>query len=95
VTLIEPGRIAAFPWADDRRIGLIVAGHTVPAGVGRPSVRVDWADPSQAARELYETLHRWDDGTLDGILVVLPPDDDAWRAVRDRLWRASRRWARG
>jgi L-threonylcarbamoyladenylate synthase len=75
--------------------GLIVAGYEVPIVPGVFDRRVDWLDPTIAARELYETLHRWDDGLMNGIYVVLPPDDDTWRAMRDRLWRASRPWARG
>ena len=86
---------AAFDWPGVGAYGLIVAGRDVPAGVGRPRARVDWPRPDEAARALYETLRTWDDGGLDAIFVVLPPADDAWRAVRDRLWRASRRWARG
>ena len=74
--------------------GLIVAGHHVADLPGVFDRRVDWTDPARAARDLYATLHHWDDGSLTVILVVLPPDVDAWRAVRDRLWRASRRWSR-
>jgi hypothetical protein len=77
------------------RNGLIVAGQSLPFVPGVYTERVDWLDPEQAARELYATLHRWDETAFDRIDVVLPaPDNDAWRAVRDRLWRASRRWAR-
>ena len=75
------------------RRGLIVAGHDLPFVAGRFDRRIDWTDPARASQELYATLHLWDDGSLSAIDVVLPPDNDAWRAVRDRLWRASRRWA--
>ncbi len=38
--------------------------------------------------QLYDALHRLDEG-LDVIIVSLPPEDDAWRAVRNRLTRAA------
>ena len=70
-----------------------MAGQDVAEIPGVFDQRIDWPDPISASRELYATLHRWDDESISQVFVVLPPDDDAWRAVRDRLWRASRRWA--
>ena len=75
-------------------IGLMVVGQTISEVIDGTTARVDWLDPHEAERAIYETLHRWDDGRLDVIHVVMPPDRDEWRAVRDRLWRASRRWGR-
>jgi L-threonylcarbamoyladenylate synthase len=96
VSLVDPATIGEQPWPTaDRPYGLIVAGHDVPAGVGLPRFRVDWHDPIEAARDLYSTLHQWDEAGLPFVYVVLPPAEDRWLAVRDRLWRASRRWARG
>jgi L-threonylcarbamoyladenylate synthase len=46
-------------------------------------------DPAGYAAELYAALHRLDQLGLDRIIVDLPPEDDAWTAVRDRLRRAS------
>jgi len=43
---------------------------------------------SYAAR-LYATLHELDAAGLDLIVATLPPDTEAWRAVRDRLRRAA------
>ena len=40
-------------------------------------------------RALYAALRRLDAQGFDVILVELPPPDDAWRAVSDRLGRAS------
>jgi len=92
---LDPTRLdGVFPLPPVRRIGLIVIGHDLPATEGRVVCRVDWPNPVIASRDLYETLRRWDDGSLDLIDVVPPPDTDAWRAVNDRVWRASRRWAR-
>lgn len=46
-------------------------------------------DPAGFARSLYATLHALDKRQLDVIVVDPPPDTDAWRAVRDRLARAT------
>ncbi|GAC1473580.1 MAG: L-threonylcarbamoyladenylate synthase [Isosphaeraceae bacterium] len=83
-----------FSWPNSRRYALLVAGTDLPSGLGHPTFRRDWADPGTAARELYATLHHCDDEGVEIIYVVLPPHEDPWRAVYDRLWRASRRWAR-
>jgi L-threonylcarbamoyladenylate synthase len=48
------------------------------------------AIPSMAESALYAALHRADAGCPDLIVVVLPPDQPEWWAVRDRLKRASR-----
>jgi len=94
VVLCHPDQIQIEPRIYPWKIALIVVGQSIPATPGLYDERVDWADPVTAARELYATLHRWDDESVHRIDVVLPPDNDAWRAIRDRLWRASRRWAR-
>ncbi len=47
------------------------------------------ADPTAAAAALYADLHALDAGGFDRLIVALPPDTDAWRAVRDRLTRAA------
>ena len=95
--VVEPGQMPTGLFSPTGSLfpprGLIVAGHDVPIIADVFARRIDWLDPATAARELYATLHLWDDGSLHVIHVVLPPDVDAWRAVRDRLWRASRRWA--
>ncbi len=92
VSLVEPDGIGrregGVKWA------LIVAGHDVPKAVGSPTFRVDWTDPAEAERLLYATLHLWDERGIECIDVVLPPAEDAWLAIRDRLWRASRNWSR-
>jgi L-threonylcarbamoyladenylate synthase len=62
-----------------------VATSTPPAEIARTLS----ADPANAAAQLYAALHELDDANLDRILVALPPDTDAWLAIRDRLRRAS------
>jgi L-threonylcarbamoyladenylate synthase len=46
--------------------------------------------PVEASRQLYDTLHRCDGLGVASIVVLMPPDQVAWRAVRDRLMRATR-----
>jgi L-threonylcarbamoyladenylate synthase len=47
------------------------------------------SDPAAAARELYATLRALDAAAYDVVFAVLPPDDEANAAVRDRLMRAA------
>ena len=47
------------------------------------------ADVEGFAARLYATLHALDQRQLDRIIVDRPPDDEVWRAVRDRLTRAA------
>jgi hypothetical protein len=92
--LVEPDEVDDEPGPLIASRALMVVGRSIPIVPGVYSDRVDWLDPIEAARHLYETLHRWDQQTLQRIDVVLPPEEDAWHGIRDRLWRASRRWAR-
>jgi len=57
--------------------GLKVARYVVPDSL------------SAAAASLYADLHRLDAAGFDRLLVLLPSDTDGWRAIRDRLTRAS------
>jgi len=66
-------------------------GRVGPSGVQD----VHWVDPSDASRDLYACLHQLDGLGLDFILIIPPPDEPRWRAVRDRIWRASVPWPGG
>ncbi|MBN8475541.1 L-threonylcarbamoyladenylate synthase [Sulfuritalea sp.] len=46
-------------------------------------------DPERFAHDLYTRLRELDALSCDLILVAAPPDDEAWRAVADRLRRAA------
>jgi L-threonylcarbamoyladenylate synthase len=46
-------------------------------------------DPETYAAHLYAHLHALDSAEVDRIVVALPPDEERWLAVRDRLLRAS------
>jgi L-threonylcarbamoyladenylate synthase len=75
-----------------RRQGLRV-GWLAPEGAAPaegPGVRVVMpGEPAAYAARLYAVLHALDAAGLDRIVAALPPDTDAWLAVRDRLRRAS------
>ena len=94
ILLVEADQVSALTWRPGQRVGLIVFGEEAPSALPAATVRFDWADPSTAGRRLYETFHQCDEDRLDLIVAVAPPDTDEWRAVRDRIWRASRKWAR-
>ena len=46
-------------------------------------------DPAKYASQLYAALHTLDAAGVARIIVDMPPDEEAWLAVRDRLRRAS------
>ena len=46
-------------------------------------------DPAGYGRDLYASLRRVDAAGFDLILIEAPPDNEPWRAVRDRLQRAA------
>jgi L-threonylcarbamoyladenylate synthase len=50
-------------------------------------------DAAMYAATLYERLHSADRAGMDYIVLVLPPGDEAWLAVRDRLRRAATVWS--
>ncbi len=75
------------------KTALLVPGRWLGPRFGY-AARVDLRTPEIAAARLYDVFHRWDDSGIFQILAVNPPPGDAWRAVSDRLWRASRKWDR-
>lgn len=90
---IEPGKESerlAQLLSKKRRVGWVT--FTNPGEIIIPSellLRVLPSDPTGYAAQLYAVLHELDVAGLDRILVTLPPDDDVWLALRDRLGRAA------
>jgi L-threonylcarbamoyladenylate synthase len=75
---LQGNRIGWIPFASPINLG--------PPGV--LSVEMP-KDPAGYAARLYEVLHDLDGKGLSAIVVEMPPADDAWLAIRDRLRRAS------
>ena len=63
-----------------------VAAADLPAGTNLLTMPIE---PADYGRELYASLRRLDDGDFDIIVIEQPPSTEAWRAVNDRLGRAS------
>jgi L-threonylcarbamoyladenylate synthase len=70
----------------DERAGLIVLGRKIERIA---SLTLCLETPDHAAREIYAILHAWDELGLSRIVIIPPPDLPEWRAVRDRLRRAT------
>ncbi len=87
--------------AQGKRVGWLVIGSDALAAAGgffagicehSPSNLICMALPADARQceaELYASLHRLDAEGLDCIVAAMPPEGEAWIAVRDRLRRAS------
>lgn len=68
---------------DPHREHCVAAEHPHVRVVAMPT------DPSAYARCLYATMRAVDDGSWARIVVVAPPVEPRWLAVRDRLQRAA------
>jgi L-threonylcarbamoyladenylate synthase len=51
-----------------------------------------WTTPELAAHNFYNQLHEIDARGLDFLIIIPPPDEPQWRALRDRIWRATQPW---
>jgi L-threonylcarbamoyladenylate synthase len=70
------------------RCAIVVADDVALGELGNRVERLP-AAPDKYAAELYRVLHDLDEGNVDRILVLLPPDEEQWLAVCDRLLRAA------
>jgi L-threonylcarbamoyladenylate synthase len=69
------------------RVGMLLIAGDMPEGVAVTRMP---SEPPRYAQRLYATLHELDEQGYEAVFVELPPNDDAWDGVRDRLERASR-----
>ena len=86
-------RVAAL-LAAGKRVGWLTTAADAPEtrqlAASRDLVIVPMpTDPDAYATMLYAALHALDKRDISTIVVDLPADTDAWRAVRDRLTRAA------
>jgi len=77
--LVHRGRTAVISFGEQ-------ADRALPAAVARFTLE----SPDAASRRLYDVLHHCDSLGLGSIVVVMPPAEPEWQAVRDRLLRATR-----
>jgi L-threonylcarbamoyladenylate synthase len=84
----EQDRIAQL-LGQRRRVGWLTFADFAQQIPSEVDLRLLPPDPSGYAAQLYAVLHELDAAGLDRILVTLPPEADAWLAVRDRLRRAA------
>ena len=73
-----------------RSSGVHVIAHTrIPSSAGFGGVSVIPHDPAAFARAIYAELHQCDEARAELIVVEALPDEPEWRAIADRLRRAS------
>jgi L-threonylcarbamoyladenylate synthase len=73
------------------RVGWITFGDPPQELVAAEGVTLAMpTEPAAYAAELFAALHILDGAKVDRIVVELPPQGEAWLAVRDRLRRAAR-----
>lgn len=70
-----------------RRLACLM--RTANLSIDQASVVAMPIDADSYARELYARLHDLDAQGFDALLIELPPAEDDWEAVRDRLKRAA------
>jgi L-threonylcarbamoyladenylate synthase len=71
------------------RVGWLKLGNNAESAPGGAKVIAMECDPCVYAARLYAALHALDDAGVERIIVDLPPDNEEWLAVRDRLRRAA------
>ena len=71
-------------------MAIVVIGEHATFSLSGFAARHVLATVAEASQQLYDTLHRCDSLGVRSIMVLMPPDEPEWRAVRDRLLRATR-----
>lgn len=72
---------------------LILCGAAAGPGDGRFARVYHLDTPERAAHALYRVLRECDDLGVEQIIVLAPADSPDWRAIRDRIIRATRPFA--
>jgi L-threonylcarbamoyladenylate synthase len=67
----------------------VIAHTCIPSGAGFGRVSVIPHDPAAFARAIYAELHQCDEARAELIVVEALPNTPEWRAIADRLRRAS------
>jgi L-threonylcarbamoyladenylate synthase len=72
-------------------VAMLCFSETVPAACRSARCLLMPSDPVGYARALYSALRLLDAAGYDKILIETPPESEPWRAVRDRIQRATSR----
>ncbi len=96
------GKLIVLKWRDETELNSqlstfssqlstphVIAHTHIPSQTGFASVSVIPHDAEAFARALYAELHRCDELGAELIIVEAPPETSEWRAIADRLKRAS------
>ncbi|MGH1342445.1 MAG: L-threonylcarbamoyladenylate synthase [Nannocystales bacterium] len=75
-------RVEAGDYREAPGDGVVSVGHAVPG-------TTELLEPVDAARELYAVLRQLESSGVERIVVLMPPNEPQWAAVRDRLIRAT------
>jgi len=88
VVLLGADELGARAASADASVGVMAILPPPPArGAARWIAMPD--DPAAYARQLYRTLHALEDAGVKELWIELPPAEEAWDGVRDRLHRAA------
>jgi L-threonylcarbamoyladenylate synthase len=79
--------LAEFSWPSNS--ALLVLGPSALPDLPAALHLVELVEPELAGQRFYSSLHGLDALNLDLIIIVMPPDQPAWCAIRDRLVRAT------
>jgi L-threonylcarbamoyladenylate synthase len=81
-------QVPSVSWPD-RAVLIVVGPHPAPRAPSAVAIET-LADPAEAAARFYDRLHHWDASGVDLIAIVPPPDEPNWRALLDRIIRATK-----
>ena len=73
------------------KVAILCFSETVPAACPSAKCLLLPSDPVGYAHALYSSLRRLDAAGYDKILIESPPESEPWRAVSDRIQRATSR----
>lgn len=89
VSLFDPEELSARAAGADETVGVMARSPRPPGAPGAARWVQMPASPAAYARQLYRTLHAMDEADVESLWIELPPDEEAWEGVRDRLRRAA------
>jgi L-threonylcarbamoyladenylate synthase len=72
------------------RSAIVVFGPAIVSDIDPSIQRWHLPEPIRAGRDLYLTFRQLDALGPEQIVVVMPPEEPDWAAIRDRLTRATR-----